>query len=223
MKRIALIHTVKPVLNNFENQLREAMPSEVLIIHNLYDDFLAFDPSPEGKGFFTEKNKQRLYNNLKSAELTDADVIAVTCSTLTPTVTQIRHFMSTPVVAIDDAMAEAAVEKGSNIKVLATAFSTLAPTVLRLKQAAKDLGKEITIDSSDNNPAYIAMKNGDIETHDNLVKKQAESIKGFDVIVLAQASMAHLEAELEAITGLKTFSSPKLCIERIKFLLSEVK
>ena len=61
MKRIALIHTVKVVLNTFEIQLIKAMPKENLKIHNLLDDFLATDPSLDEKGLFTVENKQRLY------------------------------------------------------------------------------------------------------------------------------------------------------------------
>ncbi|MEA5011749.1 MAG: aspartate/glutamate racemase family protein [Angelakisella sp.] len=219
MKRIALVHTVKPVLNTFEDRLRAAMPDEELIIHNLLDEFLAYDPSPDGHGYFTAENKRRLYNDLMSAQLTGADIIVVTCSTLTPTVTEIRPFMTTPVVAIDDAMAEAAVQAGSNIKVVATAFSTIAPTIARLQKAAADAGKTITIDSEDNEPAYCAMKKGDMATHDAMVKEQAASVKGYDAVVLAQASMAHLEADVAAITGIPTFSSPDRCVQRVKSLL----
>ena len=219
MKRIAIIHTVKPVLNSFDKRLRKAIPNEELIIHNVLDDFLATDPSPDGVGYFTINNKKRLLNDIQSAELTGADLIVVTCSTLTPVVTEIRPFIKTPIVAIDDAMADAAVAKGSKIKVLATAKSTIAPAIARLQQAAKDAEKEISIDSEYNEPAYTAMKEMDLKTHDEIVMKQAEFVRGYDVIVLAQASMAHLEADIEKITKILTFSSPERCVQRIKEML----
>ena len=219
MKRIALIHTVKSVLNTFEGRLREAMPGEELKIHNLLDDFLASDPSPDEKGVFTTENRQRLYNDIQSAQLTGADVIVVTSSTLSPAVGQIRPFVRTPLVAIDDAMAQAAVAAGSRIKVLATAMSTLGPTQQKLREEAARQGKEIVLEAEDNEPAYAAMRRGDMATHDLMVKERASLVKGWDVVVLAQASMAHLEADVAAVTGLPTFSSPERCIRQVKEIL----
>ena len=63
------------------------------------------------------------------------------------------------------------------------------------------------------------MKKGDMATHDAMVKEQAASVKGYDAVVLAQASMAHLEADVAAITGIPTFSSPDRCVQRVKSLL----
>jgi len=219
MKRLAIIHTVKPVLNSFETRIREAMPDKDLIIHNLFDDFLATDPSPDGVGYFTIDNKKRLLNDIFSAELTGADLIVTTCSTLTPIVAEIRPFVKVPIVAIDDAMAEAAVEKGSKIMVLATAKSTIPSTIARLRQAAQDITKEIVLDSTFNETAYHAMKRFDLKTHDDIVLDQAKSISGYDVIVLAQASMAHLEREIERIANTPTFSTPDRCVQQIKKIL----
>lgn len=219
MKRIAIIHTVKPVLNTFDMRIREAMPDKELVIHNLFDDFLATDPSPDGVGYFTIDNKKRLLNDIFSAELTGADLIVTTCSTLTPVVAEIRPFVKVPIVAIDDAMSEAAVEKGSKIMVLATAKSTIPTTIARLRQAARAIKKEIVLDSTFNETAYHAMKRLDLKTHDDLVLEQARSIRDYDVIVLAQASMAHLEQEIEKITKTPTFSTPDRCVRQIKKIL----
>ena len=40
---------------------------------------------------------------MKAQELTGADIIVTTCSTLTPAVELIRPFIQVPVIAIDDA------------------------------------------------------------------------------------------------------------------------
>lgn len=219
MKKIALIHTVKSVLNSFEDQLRRAMPDEDLKIHNLLDDFLATDPSPEEKAYFTIENKKRLYNDLSSAELTGADVIVVTCSTLTPAVMEIKPFIKVPVIAIDEAMAKAAVASGNRIKVLATAESTLKPSQLCLEAQAEKLGRRIFLDLEAVEPAYRAMRGGDMQLHDRLVKQAAAEIQGFDTIVLAQASMAHLEKEIHAICGCPVYSSIDLCIASVRAVL----
>ena len=110
MKRVAIVHTVRPVLASFP-QLLEQVVGQPLKIHNLLDEFLASDPAEIG--YFSVENRNRLFNDLKSCELTKADLIVVTCSTLTPAVQLIRPFINVPVVAIRmTAMDRAAVRIG---------------------------------------------------------------------------------------------------------------
>lgn len=216
MKRVALVHTVRPVLESFP-KLLEKVVGEELKIHNILDDFLASDPADIG--FFSLENRRRLFNDLQSCELTKPDIIVVTCSTLTPAVQLIRPFINVPVVAIDDAMTEHAVRSGRKIKVVATALSTLEPTISKLKQEASLAGTEIEVDAEDNEPAYTAMRAGDLETHNRLVLDMIKGVKGYDCIVLAQASMGHLQEEAEKIAGVPVFASPVLCCEKVKKIL----
>ena len=218
MKRVAMIHTVRPVLGSFPQLLQEVVGEEI-IMHNILDDFLASDPAEIG--YFSQDNRNRLFNDLKSCELTKADVIVVTCSTLTPAVQLIRPFINVPVVAIDDAMTEQAVRIGKKIKVVATAMSTLKPTIAKLEQEAKLAGVTIEVDAIDNEPAYTAMRKGDIDLHDALVLKMIEEVKGYDCIVLAQASMGHLQAKAQEIAQVPVLGSPLLCCEKVKKILKE--
>ena len=137
MKSIALIHTVKTVANSFEQKLKDYV-GEPVKIHNLWDDFLANNPNEIGE--FTIENRCRLYNDIKSAEMTGADMIVVTCSTLTPVVNMIRPFVRVPLIAIDDAMGRKAVTCGERILVLATAGSTEGPMREKLNAEALKMG-----------------------------------------------------------------------------------
>lgn len=214
MKRIALIHTVKSVLNTFEGRIRQTFPDETLLIHNLLDDFLASDPAVRGE--FTQANLNRLHNDLKSAELTGADAVVVTCSTLTPGVKKIRPFIGVPVLSIDDAMCQKAVETGSRIHILATAQSTVEPTRSNLLYYAGKAGKELEITVQVCDEAYEAIKRLDQKTHDQVVLDAAKGIRDCDAVVLAQASMAHLEQPVADLCGIPTLSSPSLCLEQLK-------
>ena len=109
MKRIACIDTVYSVIDSFNKQLREGIPGDFLI-HTMYDDFLATDPAPGQSGKFTPINHQRLRLDMQAQALTGADIIVVTCSTLSPSVRLLRGEFNVPVVAIDDAMVNEAVE-----------------------------------------------------------------------------------------------------------------
>lgn len=219
MKKVAIIYTVRPVLGTFPELLGEVV-GEPLKIFNLLDDFLASDPGESG--IFSIENHNRLFNDLKSCELTGADVIVVTCSTLTPAVQLIRPFIKVPIVAIDDAMTAKAVRIGSKIKVIATAMSTIGPTVAKLRQEAVIAGVTVSIEAEDNETAYAAMKRGDLATHDKLVLSQISMVKGYDCIVLAQASMGHLQAEAEKLANIPVLASPRLCCEQVRRILMEV-
>ena len=52
--------------------------------------------------------------------------------------------------------------------------------------------------------------------------EKATEFTGYDCIVLAQASMAHLEHEIAAVTGCPVLTSPRLCVEEIKQKLASL-
>ena len=218
MKKVAIIYTVRPLLATFPELLEEVV-GEKLKVFNLLDDFLASDPGESG--IFSIENHNRLFNDLKSCELTGADIIVVTCSTLTPAVQRIRPFIKVPIIAIDDAMTEKAVRLGQKIKVVATAMSTIGPTVAKLQQEAAIADVNVSIDSEDNETAYAAMKRGDLATHDKLVLSQIAKVKDYDCIVLAQASMGHLQQEAEKLANIPVLASPRLCCEQVRQVLKE--
>lgn len=218
MKQIACIHTLYSVIEPFTQQLKEGI-SEKCLIHTLYDDFLATDPSPGRSGWFTPINYQRLRQDLQSQAMTGADIIVVTCSTLSPAVRGLRKEFNVPIVTIDEAMMKKAVEIGSKIGIVATAKSTIAPSVASLRTAAKEVGKELDIRFLNNEEAYVARTEGNVELHDRLVLEAADQMRDREVILLAQASMAHLEQAVAARSGILTLSSPRLCIASINQIL----
>ncbi len=218
MKSIALIHTVKSVANTFDEKIRNILSEEVKI-YNLLDDYLAINANEVGE--FTKTNRTRLFNDLKNAELTGTDLIVVTCSTLTPIVEEIRPFIAVPIIAIDDAMGKKAVTMGTKILILATAESTVVPTLNKLKKEALKDNRKINFTTLVNNKAFKALKENNMELHDQLLKDQAEDIKDVDCIVLAQASMAHLESVIGKITNIPVLSSPNPCLEEIKAFIEK--
>ena len=115
--KIAAIHTVPSVYASFPALLRATFPG--VEVTNTVDEFLAADPAVRGE--FTKDNLNRLHALLRCAEMTGADVIVTTCSTLTPPVETLRPLIKTPLVAIDGAMHRKAVATGSRITLLATA------------------------------------------------------------------------------------------------------
>ena len=110
--------------DTFEAKLRAGVSQDIKV-YNMLDEFLAKNPNEIGE--FTIENRNRLLNDVKTAEMTGADVIVTTCSTLTPVIEMIRPFIKAPVIAIDDAMAKKCVTFGPKVLVMATAESTIEP------------------------------------------------------------------------------------------------
>lgn len=102
---------------------------------------------------------------------------------------------------------------------MATANSTVEPTREKLLHDAQAVGKPMEISTLVCGDAYTAIKRLDNETHDRLLKEAALSIKQQDVVVLAQASMAHLDEDIQKICGCTVLSSPSLCVSQVKDLL----
>lgn len=216
MKKISLIHTVKSVLDSFDVKVK-ASTSEELVFYNTFDDFLSIDANE--KKYFSKENRNRLFNLLKNAEYTNCDLIVVTCSTLSPYIPEIREYIKTPILTIDEKMVEEAVLNGRKILVLATAQSAIEPVKQNIIKVAKEYKKEIEVQSKMVEGAFERLKADDVLQHDLLIKETVKTIKDVDTIILAQASMAHLEDELKKITEYNIYSSPKLCVKAIKEIL----
>lgn len=219
MKSIVLIHTVQSLAVSFGKQLQTFLQEEVKI-HNIWDDFLATNPNEIGE--FSLENKNRLFYIIKAAELTHADIIVTTCSTLTPAIKLIRPFIKTPIIAIDDTITKKAAKDGSKILVLATAESAAKATKEKIQEDAYLINKNIVLQTVALTEAFQCLKNMDMEKHDKIIKNYAASIEGFDCIVLAQASMAHLEKDIADITNCSVLSSPILCMQEIQTALQTI-
>ncbi len=215
MPKIAVIYTVPGVYASFPALLRETFPG--VEVTNTVDEFLAADPAARGE--FTKDNLNRLHALLRCAEMTGADAIVVTCSTLSPPVEALRPLIKTPLVTIDGAMLRKAVAIGPRIALLATAQSTIEPGRIGLSAAAAKSGLMLDIKAIVCDDAYTAIKKLDKEVHDREVLAAAAKITGRDVIVLAQASMSHLQDEIQRRTSILTLSSPALCMEELKSVL----
>ena len=90
------------------------------------------------------------------------------------------------------------------------------PTVSKIKAEADKAGREADISTCVCMDAFFAMKAMDMKKHDMILREKAGELKGYDCIVLAQASMAHLEDETASITGCPVLTSPSWCMEEIK-------
>jgi Asp/Glu/hydantoin racemase len=173
-------------------------------------------------GSLRKETIRRLVGQIASAEEAGADAVLVTCSSIGPGVTLAQHLFDIPVLRIDDAMAEKAVRQAHKIGVLATLRTTLDPTTALLREKAVEAGRTVELVECLCEGAFPAVLAGDTATHDQMLRQALmDDLKGVDVIVLAQASMARVVATLAAgVVQTPILSSPELAVLRARQALA---
>src|SRR5581483_3212267 len=166
-------------------------------------------------GRLTPTTSRRVLATVESAIEAGAEMVVVTCSSIGAAVEAAQPFVDVPVLRIDEAMADSAVDTGATIGVLATLPTTLAPTSDLVARRAAAAGKDVRVVSRLCDGAFDALARGDRDGHDALVREGlAEVARESDVVVLAQASMARVAGDV----GVPVLSSPRLGMERVAAL-----
>jgi Asp/Glu/hydantoin racemase len=217
-KLLVFIHTVTPLVSVFDRLTIQLLPG-VKRAHVLDEPL---EERIRQRGRLAAEDSERVRAHVSIAEQIGAVAVLVTCSTISPCVDAIRSSVDIPVAKIDEAMIERAVLTGTTIGVIATAETTIEPTLQLLGAQAARLEQKIRTDTILVEHALPALVDGDGETHDRLVKAAVlEMIQRVDVVVLAQASMARVLAVIpDAECKVPVLSSPHLALQRLGKLLA---
>ena len=214
MPRLALLHTAPVIVAPLAKLAASILP-EVEIV-NLVDETLIKNTIAAGK--LEKPTMRRLIAMAQGAAEAGADVVMVTCSSVGRAAELAAELVDVPVLRIDEAMADEAVERGARIGVLATLPTTLQPTAALLRARAALRGLERVIVEKLCNGAFEAVSRGDGARHDELVAEGLRELaREVDVVVLAQASMARVVDALPEEDRTKPIlSSPELGLRRAR-------
>lgn len=191
---IALISTGLSLAVELSNKARSIVPPECRVI-NIVDDSIVSVIEKESD----EKENcvlplsitRRICDYAVYAECSGADVILVTCSSISEAVDVASKLVKVPVLKIDEPMIEEALTKGVRIGVVATLPTTLGPTVRLLKRKADESGRKVEVKSVLVQGAFKLLSDGGKEEHNSLVRKAIGKLEmSTECIILAQASMA---------------------------------
>ena len=212
MKKLALIHTVKPGYLRFGEEIKRAIPD--LMIVNILDDELAREAVEEG---VSPHLNNRFLMAAKMAESAGADLIVCACTSMIPVIDYAKPFLDTPLILIDDEMHRCAAEMGDRVTVFATAESALIPTVKKFRETSERLGrgnKQIRTLVCPEANAY--MREGNMARHDEIVLEAIRQVRDSDIVILSQYSITHLTPQLEQLCGCKVLGNGEYCIQEIK-------
>ena len=216
MTKIAIVYTsLGGLIQTMKKEFARAMPGCTLI--NIADDSLIREVMEEGA--VTEGVRERMMHYFQAAANCNPQVIVSACSSVGEVAEEADQKWGIPVVRIDHAMIEKALEEGNRIGVLAALGTTMEPTVSYIRRLAADRGREVQVVGKVAEGAYEANARGETAVHDARIAQAAKEIQAdADVIILAQGSMARMEEELRRQTGLPVYSSPRLCAEEIQVM-----
>ena len=187
-------------------------------VFNIVDDSLLHDVMQSGG--ITDRIVERMCHYFESAASNGADLIFNQCSSVGEAADVAAKRVSIPVVKIDQAMAERAVELGKRIAVVATVRSTMKPSCNLVRSAAARAGRQIeVVEYLVDGALDVLMKEKNREKHNALVLQAVRRAEvECDAIVLAQGSMTVLLPELKDVRT-PVLTSPRLGVERARRVL----
>ena len=159
---------------------------------------------------------------LFSAAQANLDGIVVACTIYSPMAAYFQPFLEVPIVGIDRAMIEQAVDSGEKIGLL----GTTAPSVPAMKQQmleyAASVGKVPVMETRTVAEAMARLRAGDLQAHDDLIRWAALELisEGCTTIVLSQITMARVKILLQ-IPGITVLTSPETGLARIMRLVKQ--
>ncbi|MBW2440351.1 MAG: aspartate/glutamate racemase family protein [Deltaproteobacteria bacterium] len=217
IRQIGLLHTVGFLADMFRNLFQESIP-EVNSFHIVDEGIIKQLMENDG---LTPAIVRRIALQAGLAMEAGADLILFTCSSTSPAVDTVRNLIDIPIMKIDDPLADKAVELGEKIGLITTAKTTLKPSIDLISSRAAEKGKPVEIDSTLETDAFKARLNGNVGEHDRIVKAAIDKLSAqCDVIVLAQASMAHLVEQAQDSCPVPILASPELCMSALKDLVT---
>ena len=219
MKKVYIIHTSLVSHAELNALFTELVPDAK--VHNIVDDSLLHDVMQNGG--ITPKVISRMCAYVQAAAANGADLIFNQCSSVGEAADIAAKLVSIPVLKVDAAMAEKAVELGTKIGVVATVRSTMRPSCNLVRSKAAEAGKQIdVVEYLVDGALDVLMKEKNREKHNAMVLESVRKAEEeCDVVVLAQGSMTVLLPELQDVKK-PVLTSPRLGVERARKLLEGV-
>ena len=190
-KKLTILHTTLATTTTIPAMIRELYPDEFDIV-NVLDDSLLNDIKCSGR--MSASIIERFIQYACIAKNNGSDALLLACSSLGKAADIARELLDIPLYKIDEPMADQAVNSGNNILVLGTVKSTLEPTSDLIRSKRKSQEQSITCILI---PDVFELYEIDREQHDQRIAEVIqEHLNTYDVIVLAQASMANAIQEI---------------------------
>jgi Asp/Glu/Hydantoin racemase len=218
---ITIIHTSFVSVDDLTKLFKEIGPD--IQIRHVVDDSLL--PEVLANGGVTNSVRSRMCAYYRAAEESGTDLVFNQCSSVGEAADIAAQLIQTPVVKVDQKMAQVACETGSRIAVAATLETTLGPTCRLIESTAKKMGKKIEIKPLLIEGAFDELISGNRAKHNEMVLNSIRAaLDTVDVVACAQGSMVAILPELGE-TKVPVLTSPRMgvaaAVERLNEILNK--
>ena len=206
--KIAFLHTAQVHALTFQ-RLVDAIDPSMSVRHDVNEALLSDAVAHE----MTDTLSERVNAAMEEASDSGAEVVVCTCSTIGGIAEQSLQDESAQAMRIDRAMANLAVANSERILVIAAVESTLKPTMTLLNESSAKAGKAPHLSLQLVEGAWAQFESGAMEGYYDCIAAYIErEHKGYDCVILAQASMAPVAKRFD---GSKTcvLASPELGVK----------
>jgi glutamate racemase len=204
MKRVAFLHSTSLVLDPVR-QVSQELSGEFEFFHVVDEGVLGLLMR---EGSIQDTVIEVVRRIAKNCEETGMNMMVCTCSSLSPVLDYIQSDVTIPLLKIDKVMFEYAVKNFSKIGVIMTNPTTQQPSRSMFDHVCSDLDlyPELIPVLCEN--AFVKIKQGDVEGHDQDVIAAVErTAPHVDIVILAQISIARVKKLLPEYIQKKTVSS----------------
>ncbi len=216
-KKLGIIHAALITTRAVQRYLDEIIP-DVETVHWV-DDTIQNTNFACPPGTIPPGNYAKFTQAALSQQDYGVDLILLACSTFNRAVEYAQPMIRTPMLQIDRPMMDLAVRHGSRIGLVATVPTTVPASERLLRLAATAAGKTVEIRTRLCSDAFVALKAGQVEKHNELLLGEIDRLSGeVDAIVLAQLSMSALEPRL-ASTKVPVYNSGRTAFTHIRRFL----
>ncbi len=212
MTRIAIIHATilshQPIADAFQQLWPQAITT------NLTDDSLSTDLAASGN--LNENIFRRIADLTAYTINCGAQGVLFSCSGFGAAIDAAKRDLDIPVLKPDEAMIDDALSSGPRIAGLATFLPTISSlrSQLELAAARRNLSPHIQLTYVPG--ALEALQGGQWRTHDDLILQAAMKLSAYDVLVLAQFSMARVYTAVSRATDRPVLTSPHSAVRRLR-------
>ncbi|HEX6158504.1 MAG TPA: aspartate/glutamate racemase family protein [Burkholderiales bacterium] len=215
--RIALIHATPVAIEPVVAAFAQAWPEAELA--NILDDSLTADRAKQKD--LAPEMFPRFSRLARYAVDHGARGILFTCSAFGAAIDAAAREVAVPVLKPNEAMFDAALERGGRIGMIATFGPAMESMAAEFTEAAKRRNPPPALDAVLADGAMEALRSGDIDAHNRKVAGAVGSLGNVDVIMLAHFSTARALAAVQARVSVPVLTSPDAAVARLRACCSE--
>jgi Asp/Glu/hydantoin racemase len=213
--RIVLLHATPVAMQPVQTAFSKLWPEAETV--NLLDDGLSIDRAREDD--LSDAMIDRFVDFGQYGRRMGAAGILITCSAFGPAIDKLAKSVPIPVLKPNEAMFQAAIERGSRIGMLATFAPSVSTMTEEFEEYLERAGRKATLTTIVVDDAIRLLKGGDAESHNRLVAARAPEFAGFDAVMLAHFSTSRAAEDVRAVLDVPVLTAPDAAVERMRGLV----